>query len=313
MTLGRHLAMIASNHLLAQRSPHRRNRSLVDKMTYKTIIPVSELAIHLDDPDWVIVDCRFSLANTERGLSDYLDAHIPGAVYAHLDEDLSAQVVPGETGRHPLPSVEVAARVFSKWGIDQDVQVVVYDDAGGALAAVRVWWMLRWLGHDAVAVLDGGWQAWRERGYPLHGGVQSRPWRQFIPSPRPELIATSDDVDSIRRDPAYRLVDARANERYHGQNETIDPVAGHIPGAISFPYTDNLKPDSTFLPIEQLRSRYQAMLGDVPPENAVFYCGSGVTSVHNILAMQHAGLGEGRLYVGSWSEWITDSSHPVTT
>jgi thiosulfate/3-mercaptopyruvate sulfurtransferase len=268
---------------------------------------------HLDDPDWAVLDCRFSLTDTQRGRHDYYKAHIPGAIYAHLEEDLSAPVIPGVTGRHPLPTVEKAANNFSNFGIDAGVQVVAYDDVGGALAAVRPWWMLRWLGHNAVAVLDGGWQMWQERGLPTRSGRELRSRRVFLPSPRPELIVDTRQINLMRQNPEFLVVDARAAERYQGKNETIDPVAGHIPGAVSAPYLDNLNEKGEFRSREELRDRYEALIGYRSPDNVAFYCGSGVTSIHNILAMLHAGLGESRLYAGSWSEWITDPKRPVAT
>ena len=280
-------------------------------MRITTLITPSQLAKHLGDPDWAIVDCRFSLADTEWGQRDYLQAHIPGAVYAHLNDDLSAEVIPGVTGRHPLPSVEAAAKTFGEWGIGAGVQVVTYDDAGGALAAVRLWWMLRWLGHTAAAVLDGGFQRWMSAGYPLKEGGERRPRRKFVPKPRPELVATTAEVNRMRELPDYLVVDARTAERYRGENETIDPVAGHIPGAVSAPYVDNLTPEGVFRSKEELRTCYRALFGNIPAERSAFYCGSGVTSIHDILAIVHAGMGEPRLYVGSWSEWITDRERPV--
>jgi thiosulfate/3-mercaptopyruvate sulfurtransferase len=209
--------------------------------------------------------------------------------------------------------VEQAVAVFSRLGIGPQTQVVAYDDAGGALAAVRVWWMLRWLGHTRVAVLDGGFQAWQQSGYLLSSGEEVPAPQQFVPHLRPELAVTTAQVDALRQDAAYRLMDARTFERFRGENETIDPVAGHIPGAVSAPYTGNLTPDGRFRPPEELRRRYEKCLAGVPAENSLVYCGSGVTSIHNLLAMQHAGLGEGRLYVGSWSEWIVDPSRPIAT
>jgi len=280
-------------------------------MIYKTLISTAELAAHLDDPEWAIFDCRFSLDNPERGGEDYRAAHIPGTIYAHLDEDLSGPVIPGRTGRHPLPAPEVAAERFASWGIGPGVQVVVYDDAGGALAAARLWWMLRWLGHEAAAVLDGGWSRWIAEGRPTRSGVETRPAREFIPAPRPELLVTVDEVDRLRQDPAYRLFDVRAAERYRGENETIDPVAGHIPGAISAPYTENLTRGGLFRSPAELRQHYRRLLGETPAGRSVFYCGSGVTSTHSLLALLHAGLGEARLYAGSWSEWIADPERPV--
>lgn len=278
---------------------------------FTALISTAELAGHLDDPEWVILDCRFSLQDFDKGRRDYLAGHIPGAQYAHLNEDLSGEILPGVTGRHPLPSVEASARLFSRLGIGEGVQVVAYDDAGGALAAVRAWWMLRWLGHEAVAVLDGGWQKWQAEGLPVQAGKVTRPEGSFVPKPDDSRQVSLVQVDQFRKDPAYRVCDARAAERYRGENESVDPVAGHIPGAISAPYFANLNPDLTFRSPEELRQHYRTLLGDLPPERVIFYCGSGVTSIHNILAMLHAGLGEARLYVGSWSEWITDPQRPI--
>jgi thiosulfate/3-mercaptopyruvate sulfurtransferase len=278
---------------------------------YRTLISPEVLIEHLQNPDWLVLDARFSLADSGRGQRDYLVSHIPGAAYVHLDHDLSSPVIPGKTGRHPLPTAEIAANRFGKFGIRDGVQVVVYDDAGGALAAVRVWWMLRWLGHQAVAVLDGGWQAWLAADLPVHDDEETRPQQTFQPQPRPELFLDTHDIERVRLDPAWRVCDARAHERYLGMNETIDPVAGHIPGAISIPYLDNLTPDGHFRDKATLREQYSRLLNDLPAERVVFYCGSGVTSIHNILAMEIAGLGEARLYPGSWSEWIADPARPV--
>jgi thiosulfate/3-mercaptopyruvate sulfurtransferase len=279
-------------------------------MTYTTLISTAELVPHLPDPDWAIIDCRFSLADPERGRRDYTQAHIAGAVYAHLDEDLAGPIIPGLTGRHPLPTIDFAADKFSEWGIDDRVQVVVYDDAGGAFAA-RLWWMLRWLGHEAVAVLDGGWPKWKSEGREAREGMAIRSSRRFVPQPRPELLSTTDEIESMLHDAGSKLFDSRTAERYRGENETIDSIAGHIPGAISAPYPDNLNPDGTFRSQEELRARFNSLLGSTPPDRTAFYCGSGVTAAHNLLALQHAGMGDARLYTGSWSEWITDSRHPI--
>jgi len=279
-------------------------------MPYTTLLAPADGQAHLDDPDWVFVDSRFSLTDTERGRRAYREAHLPGAVYAHLDEDLCGPIVPGVTGRHPLPTVDAFAGTLSAWGIAAGVQVVAYDDAGGGIAA-RLWWMLRWLGHDAVAVLDGGWPAWHRLGFPTRNGDETRPPRRFMPQPRSALIADAAEVDARRTDPAYRLLDARGPERYRGEHEPIDPVAGHIPGAVSVPFAGNLDADGAFLPAEALRARFEALLGHVPPACTISYCGSGVTAAHNLLAMTHAGLGEARLYPGSWSHWITDEERPV--
>ena len=281
-------------------------------MPHTTIISPDEVAAHLADDGWLIVDSRFVLTQPAAGRTEYERAHIAGAVYAHLDDDLSGPIVPGTTGRHPLPSVDAAAATFARLGIGDGTQVVVYDDQNGLVAA-RLWWMLRWLGHSAVAVLDGGWQRWRDEGRPTQGGVETRAAATFTAHPRPELIVDTAEVERVREDPGFRVMDARAGARYRGETEPIDPVAGHIPGAISAPLTDNLDADGSWLPPEQLRERYTQLMGDVPPEATIMYCGSGVSAGHNLLALQHAGLGEARLYAGSWSEWITDPSRPIAT
>ncbi len=279
-------------------------------MKYQTLISIDDLAAQLGDPDWVVVDCRFWLDDTEKGRRDYRQAHIPGAVYAHLDEDLSAPVRPGETGRHPLPPVDELAARFGRWGIADGVQVVAYDDRGGAIAA-RLWWLLRWLGHDDVAVLDGGWPSWVAAGHPVDDVIPMPSPRTFEPRPRPEMLITAGEVLQRVDDPAFRLIDSRAPERYRGEQEPLDPVAGHIPGAVNYHFIRNLTEDECFVTRQVLRQRFLALLDDVPPEQAVFYCGSGVTATHNILAVTHAGLGTPRLYAGSWSHWITDPERPV--
>ena len=279
-------------------------------MPYTTLIDTTTLHASLYDPDWAIVDCRFALDDPDAGRAAYRTAHISGAVYAHLDEDLSGAIVPGVTGRHPLPDPDVLAATFSKWGIADDVQVVAYDDAGGAMAA-RLWWLLRWLGHDAAAVLDGGWTAWQAKEYPTRAGDESRMPASFVPHPRPNRLADAQTVGRLLTEAGSRLLDARAAIRFRGEVEPIDPVPGHIPGAISAPFSENLVSDGRFAEPAALAARFQALTGSVPAERVVHMCGSGVTACHNALAMAHAGLGEPRVYVGSWSEWITDPNRPI--
>ncbi len=281
-------------------------------MSYTTLITTDELSHHLSDPDWVIFDCRFSLADAERGRRDYQKSHIFKAIYAHLNADLSSPIVPGHSGRHPLPDVATISQFFSQSGLDQTSQVIAYDDAGGAIAA-RVWWLLRWLGHDAVAILDGGWPKWTAENRPTTDTVPAPTPRVFVPQVRSEMWLTTDQVVSHLDDPHFKLIDSRSADRYRGENETIDPIAGHIPGAISAPFADNLNPDGTFKPTDQLRARFKSLLGDTPADHTAFYCGSGITAVHNLIALKQAGLGEAKLYAGSWSEWITDSSRPLST
>ena len=277
---------------------------------HTTLIDVQTLHRHHRDPDWRVIDARFSLADADQGAREYAEGHVPGAVYAHLDDDLSGPIVPGVTGRHPLPSVERAVEVFSLLGIDENVQVAVYDGAGGSVAA-RVWWMLRWLGHDAVAVVDGGWPAWTGEGMPVTRDVPQAAPRDFKPDVRPHLATDVEGVDGYRVNVDWAVLDARTPERYRGEQEPIDPVAGHIPGARCASFDGNLGEDGRFLPPEELRRRFEVLLGGIPAERAVNYCGSGVSACHNLLAIAHAGLGDAVLYPGSWSEWITDEDRPV--
>lgn len=277
------------------------------------LISADDLARHLDDPAWLVVDCRFSLADPSAGQARYQHSHIAGAIYAHLNDDLSGPIIPGVTGRHPLPDPRAAAQTFGRLGIHAGLTVVAYDDMGGALGAARLWWMLRWLGHDAAAVLDGGWQAWLAGNHPTRAGIESRPPAPFIARPRPERVVSAEQIDAMRVDPSCRVLDARAAPRFHGREETIDPVAGHIPGALSAPYADNLNAQGLFRSPAELRARYQALLGDTPADRVAVYCGSGVSAAQTILAMQVAGLGEPRLYAGSWSDWITDPARPIAT
>lgn len=277
---------------------------------FKTIISTDELARHRGDGGWVVVDVRSKQSAAENGERAYAESHVPGAVYANLDRDLAAPHVPGKTGRHPLPEVGVFVDTLSGLGIDSQAQVVAYDDMSGAYAA-RLWWMLRWLGHDAVAVLDGGWQKWISEGRQTDATVPSPRRAEFKPVLRPQMVADVAEVDRIRGDDPCPLIDARSAERFRGDNENLDPKAGHIPGAISMQYSDNLTAEGVFRSAESLRERF---LPVAKPGGtaAVCYCGSGVTAAHNILAMMIAGLEEPRLYVGSWSHWITDSSRPTT-
>ncbi len=273
-------------------------------MAYTTIIDCQTLATHLGDTQLIIVDCRFSLDDKEKGRRDYRQSHIPGAHYAHLDDDLSGEIIPGTTGRHPLPPVEKAKDLFSSWGINEQTQVVAYDDKGGGIAA-RLWWMLRWLGHEKVAVLNGGFPAWTNLELPTNSEIPTAHASTFEPRERKELLINRDTVEAIREDETYWLVDSRIAPRYRGEFEPIDPVAGHIPGAINLPFPENLQADGTLKAPAALRERFLAAQPEGQADHTVFYCGSGVTACHNILAYQHAGLGEAKLYPGSWSEWIT--------
>lgn len=281
-------------------------------MSARTLISVEDARAHLGDANWATVDCRFSLGDPAAGSRAYAEAHIPGALYACLKRDLSGPVVAGRTGRHPLPEVGFLARQFSEWGIDDRVQVVAYDDGPGAMAA-RLWWLLRWLGHESVAVLDGGMSRWRALDGPVRSGPEFREARDFVARPRDGLTIDSATILSHLRDGSYAIVDARAPERFRGEMEPIDPVGGHIPGATNLPYTDSLTSEGRFRSAEELRDRYRKHFAEASGGAPVFYCGSGVTACHHLVAYAHAGLGEALLYPGSWSEWIADPARPVET
>ena len=282
-------------------------------MDFTTLISPSELIEHLDDPQWVIFDVRFTLGNPERGRIDYCKSHIPRSIYVHVEEDLSGKIIPGKTGRHPLLPIEDTVHLFSRLGINQNIQVVAYDDwpsANGA-AAARLWWMLRWLGHPKVAIVNGGWDAWQKAGFPTTSEIIQPTPRDFKPQLHLELYASMADTKAALLYPTWKVFDSRTPDRFRGENETIDPIAGRIPGSINAPYLDNCYPDGHFRPKEEIRTRFEHLLGETPPSKAIFYCGSGLTSAFNVLALAYAGLGDARLYVGSWSEWITDPSNPI--
>jgi len=272
-------------------------------LAFTTLIGTGELAAH------VAVDCRFQLADDAWGQRQYLTAHIPGAVYAHLNKDLSGPVT-GTNGRHPLPDPDVFIQTCIRLGIGTGMQVVVYDQDNGMFAS-RLWWMLRWMGHQSVAVLDGGFAKWMAEGRAVHAGHDARPPQTLTGRPRPEMSADVGDVAAliVRHDAV--LLDARAPERYRGDLEPIDRIPGHIPGAANYPFQQNVDGQGVFLPADDLRGRLSATLGATRPDRVVCYCGSGVTACHNLLAMEHAGLHGAKLYAGSWSEWSSDPARPV--
>ena len=282
-------------------------------MMFDTLIDCEQLAGQLDNPDWRIFDCRFDLAATSRGEQAYAEAHLPDAIYAHLDRDLSSPIT-AQSGRHPLPEPERLCDWLGRHGIAPGTQVVAYDDSGGTMA-VRLWWLLRWLGHPRVAVLNGGWQAWSDAGLPLQDhapkAVGAIP---FVGRPDwDQVVSTATLQRQLSSGGELQLVDARTAERFRGEAEPIDPVAGHIPGAINIPLQDNLGSDGRFRPAEALRTMYLQALAGTPADKVVAMCGSGVTACHNLLAMECAGLNGGRLYAGSWSEWIRDPARAVAT
>ncbi len=278
---------------------------------HNTLISTAELASRLDDPRVAIFDVRHDLTKPDRwGEDRFLESHVPQAIFVHLDRDLSAPKT-GRNGRHPLPSPAQCASLFSRLGVDSTKDVVAYDQGGGMFAA-RLWWMLRWLGHDTAAVLDGGFAKWTAEGRP----VTAEP-----SVPRPASFAARRVGSTVNAFEVLQglgthkplLVDARVPERFRGEIEPLDPVAGHIPGARNRPYGLNLNADGTFKPAEVLRAQFAELLGATAPEHVAHYCGSGVTACHNLLAMEVAGLGGTRLYPGSWSEWCADPTRPVAT
>jgi len=275
---------------------------------YDTLISAEALHLHLHDPQWRLLDCRFDLGDPAAGAAAFARAHLPGAHYAHLDDDLSGPMT-AASGRHPLPDPAAFARRLADWGIADDTQVVAYDWHDGLFAS-RLWWLLRARGHRRVAVLDGGLAAWTAHGFALDDAVRDVPVAAVTVRPFAGWLATDAVADALARH-AIVLVDARAADRFAGRNETLDPVAGHVPGAINHPLADNLGTDGRFLPRDELRRRWQARLATRTPEQLVSMCGSGVTACHNLLALDVAGLPGGRLYPGSWSEWIRDPARPV--
>ena len=277
---------------------------------FRTIISPKELYEKLGRQTWVIVDCRHNLGHPYSGMEAYKKSHIPGASFAHLDHDLSGRIIPGETGRHPLPSIVKMTQRFSSWGISDGIQVVAYDDRSGATAS-RLWWMLRYLGHDRVAVLDGGWRAWLEAGYPTETAIVGAGPRVFKPREREDWIVDAAHIENRLGADNFLIVDSRGPKRYSGVDDPIDPVAGHIPGASNFPHTDLVNPDGTWLSPDELEKRFDQLVGNDEADEVVFYCGSGVTACRNLLAHYHAGLGDAKLYPGSWSDWITDPDRPI--
>ena len=280
-------------------------------MRYTTLIETSALAGMLADPSVAIVDCRFDLKDTGAGERAYAERHVPGAVYAHVDRDLSAEKT-ATNGRHPLPDAATFAATVGRLGIDASAQVVVYDQDSGGFAG-RLWWMLRWLGHDGVALLNGGFAKWVAEGRPTTPGMEARAKRVFIPHPQPHMIANTAEVAALIGRKDWRLLDARAPERFRGDAEPIDKVAGHIPGAINVPFLENLDASGTFKSASELAARFREASGGVAPDHLIAYCGSGVTACQNLVAMEHAGIKGAKLYPGSWSEWSSDPSRPMTT
>jgi thiosulfate/3-mercaptopyruvate sulfurtransferase len=273
---------------------------------HTTLISAHDLAAHITDPDWVVVDCRHDLMNPAAGREGYAIGHLPGAVFGNIDTQLSGPKHGPDgvfRGRHPLPEKEALIETLRGWGVNDGSQVVAYDAHGGMYAA-RLWWLMRWLGHEAVAVLDGGMAAWQSLGKPLttdvaarpHGGITLR--APFVPT-----VTVAEVLDNVAKGERI-VIDARASDRFRGENETIDPVGGHIPGAKNRFFKDNLQPDGRFKDAATLRREFTPLVDD--PARAIMQCGSGVTACHNLLALEVAGMPGAALYPGSWSEWVGD-------
>ena len=275
-------------------------------MPHTTLVSTGALAARLSDPGWIVFDCRHDLAEPAAGERAYRESHIPGARFLHLDRDLAGPVT-GNNGRHPLPDPGVLAEKLGRFGLRAQSQIVAYDAQGGMYAA-RAWWLLRWLGHSSVAVLDGGWQRWLSEQRAVSREIPATMPGSFEPS----LGDAHLDAESLLgHGGAFTLVDARAPDRFRGENETLDPVGGRIPGAVNRFFRENLGAAGGFKPADQLRREWREVLGGAAPSAAVHYCGSGVSACHNLLAMEIAGLAGSRLYPGSWSEWCSDPARPV--
>ena len=283
-------------------------------MRFTTLIDAAALRALLDKPDRAVIDCRFDLMNPEAGRRAYLQGHIPGARYADLNQDLSAPITPS-SGRHPLPAAADFAATLERLGIGRDTQVVAYDDSSGAFAA-RAWWLLRWAGHQAVAVLDGGIKAWIGSGGALESG-EAKPQptamagKGWSPPVDAAAVIDSAEVEARLTDPSFLLIDARAPERFSGAVEPIDAVAGHIAGAVNHPFSANLAADGRFLPASVLRQLWEKRLAGRSLTRVAAMCGSGVTACHNLLSLEVAGFSGAKLYAGSWSEWIRDPHRPI--
>lgn len=284
-------------------------------MDERTLVSPERAAALIAAHEARAIDCRFDpvgpACDPARGARDYAQGHVPGAVYANLDHDLADLSIRGR-GRHPLPDDADFSETLSRWGLTPGDAVIAYDDGNGAIAS-RLWWMLRLVGHAQVAVLDGGWAAWTAAGLPVERTIPAYARTRYVARYDARMIETSEGVAAKLPAGAIALVDARAAARFRGENETIDPVAGHVPGAANRPFLDNLDARGRFKPRDVLRDEWRALLGARPPSEVVVMCGSGVTACHDLLALEHAGLSGARVYAGSWSEWISDPSRPVAT
>jgi thiosulfate/3-mercaptopyruvate sulfurtransferase len=313
------LAVSRSREIRQHRTPRAGWNGTPQQQTFEqctamftTLITAQQLAARATQPDWLVIDCRFDLAKPEAGAAAYASGHIPGAIYAHLDRDLSGPITP-TSGRHPLPSAAAFAATLGSWGVTAATQVIAYDADTGVYGA-RLWWLLRWVGHHRVAVLDGGLKAWQQQHLPLSDQpAAARVPSEFRAQPDDTLWLDSQSVATRAAAADWRLLDVRGAERFAGIVEPIDRVAGHVPGARNLPFTTNLDANSQFLPAPQLRAQITAHQDGAADAHTIAMCGSGVTACHLLLAMEIAGLRGGRLYAGSWSEWIRDPQRRVAT
>ena len=280
-------------------------------MSFTTLISAPDLATHRNDAGWIVCDCRHDLANYEAGRNAYAQSHIPGARFLHLDEDLSGPKT-GVNGRHPLPHPITFTLRLAALGIDNSKQIIAYDASGGVYAS-RLWWMLRWVGHTRAAVLDGGFDAWVKSGQRVTAELPVIKPATYNPNPNPQSTADAVLVANGLNSKTLCVVDARSPDRFRGENETLDPVAGHIPGAVNRFFKNNLAENGCFKPAAVLKGEFASVFNARTPESVVHQCGSGVTACHNLLAMEVAGLNGSRLYPGSWSEWVSDRKRPVAT
>ena len=280
-------------------------------MSYKTTISEKDLKNNISNNDFIIFDTRCDIKDSGYGIDSYTEGHIENSIFVDVDTDLASEKQQG-TGRHPLPKVETFCDKLSHWGMDNNKQVVIYDDAGGAFAG-RMWWMLRWLGHEDVAVLDGGLNSWVKNGNKLITSPTLFKKSYFEPTINNEMIATLRDVENAQHVLNTILLDARSKERYEGISDPVDPIAGHVPGAISHPLGTNLDRTGKFKDKEELKHNFDKINHDLKEKEIISMCGSGITACHNILALEIAGIKNAKLYVGSWSEWITDPNRTVVT
>jgi len=276
---------------------------------HTTIIDVATLAAHLQDPSWLPIDCRFDLANPSAGERAFAEGHIPGSMYAHLDRDLASPITP-MTGRHPLPDPQTFAELLGRWGVTPETQVIAYDGDNGMYAS-RLWWMLRWVGHPRVAVLDGGFRAWSDAGLPATQELVTRSPTRFVARPDHSMWVDAAFVDRVRSAREWRILDARAPERFRGEVEPIDRIAGHVPGARNHPFAKNMGSSGRLAPADELHRAFEASQAGVADDHTIAMCGSGVTACHLLLGLEIAGKRGAKLYPGSWSEWIRDAAHPV--